>query len=53
MNDKLPTDPITGLTEAAVQLHELYESFVEAGFTGPQAMQMVCAIVTASVCGGE
>lgn len=49
MSDKMPTDPITDLAAAAVQLHELYESYVAAGFTGAQAMQMVCTIIAASM----
>lgn len=46
-----PQDPITDLAAGAAQLHELYESYVLAGFTEPQAMQMVIAILTAGLRG--
>lgn len=46
MADNMPTDPVTDLAAGAAQLHEAYESFVEAGFTDAQAMQMVCAVLT-------
>lgn len=46
MVDRMPADPVTDLAAGAAQLHEAYESFVEAGFTEAQAMQMVCALLT-------
>lgn len=46
-----PEDPITQLAAAAVQLHELYNSYVAAGFTEAQAFDLVKAILTASVGG--
>ena len=39
-------DPITVLGEAAAQLHELFRSYVEAGFTEDQALKLIIAIVT-------
>lgn len=45
MADGMPADPVTELAAGAAQLHEAYESFVDAGFTEAQAMQMVCAIL--------
>lgn len=38
-----PPDPITGMAEMAVQIHELYESFVAAGFTEAQALELTKA----------
>ncbi len=38
-----PADPISKLAGAAVALHELYKSLIEAGFTEPQAMDIVKA----------
>lgn len=38
-----PIDPITAMAAAAVQLHELYEAFVEAGFSELQALQLTIA----------
>ena len=45
MGDDMPADPVTDLAAGAAQLHEAYESFIEAGFTEAQAMQMVCAVL--------
>ncbi|MFI7010001.1 hypothetical protein [Streptomyces sp. NPDC050145] len=36
-----PADPLTSLAEAAVALHELYESLRAAGFTEEQALDLV------------
>ncbi|WP_158079470.1 hypothetical protein [Actinomadura sp. CNU-125] len=49
MADRMPADPVTDLAAMAVQLHEVYELYVAAGFTGAQAMQMVCTIIAASM----
>ncbi|MER6738224.1 hypothetical protein [Streptomyces puniciscabiei] len=43
--------PLTELAAAAAQQHELYSSYVQAGFTEAQAMQLL--IVTAGVGGGQ
>lgn len=48
-----PQDPLTELAAGAVQLHELFLAQVEAGFTEPQAMQIVIAVLTAGVGGGQ
>lgn len=34
-------EPFTAMQEAIYQLHELYKSCLEAGFTEPQAMAIV------------
>jgi len=47
-----PASPITQLAAAAIQLHELYRSYVTAGFTEEQAMQIILAIVTPRPNGG-
>lgn len=36
-----PKNPINVLLEAAISMHELYKSFVEAGFTEAQALTLV------------
>lgn len=41
-----PADPITQLAGAAVALHELYASFIRAGFTAEQALELVKAVLT-------
>lgn len=48
-----PQDPITDLAAGAAQLHELYESYIGAGFTDTQALQLVIAILTAGMRGSE
>ena len=48
-----PQDPLTELAVGAVQLHELFLAHVEAGFTEPQAMQILIAVVTAGIGGGR
>ena len=42
-----PTEksPKEELKEAAVQLHDLYKSFIEAGFSRMEAMVMVSEII--------
>lgn len=35
-----PVDPITAFAAAAVQLHEMFVAFVEAGFTEGQALEL-------------
>jgi hypothetical protein len=48
-----PEDPITQLAAAAAQLHELYASYIEAGFTEPQAFDLVKTILAASLHNGS
>ncbi|MFE2326103.1 hypothetical protein ACFXD5_19610 [Streptomyces sp. NPDC059385] len=35
-----PADPITAMASAAIQIHEMYEAFVAAGFTEQQALEL-------------
>lgn len=44
-----PADPMTVLAETAVQMHELYLSYVAAGFTEGQSMTLVAAILDAII----
>jgi len=46
-----PDDPITQLAAAAVGLHELFTSFVTAGFSESQALYLVGQALTASIGG--
>lgn len=41
-------NPLTVMTVAAVQLHELYQTYVAAGFSPAQAMQIVCTVLSIS-----
>lgn len=47
-----PADPITELAAAAVQLHEAYSAYVEAGFTEAQSFDLIKAILTAGMSSG-
>lgn len=42
-----PQSPLTELAAAAVQQHELYRSWVDAGFTEQQAMMLLVTTLTA------
>ncbi|MYX14373.1 hypothetical protein GTY67_13300 [Streptomyces sp. SID8374] len=47
-----PTDPMTELAAAAAQLHELYATYVQAGFTEPQAFELTKAVLLVHIGGG-
>jgi len=49
---ELPTDPITELAATAIQMHELYESYLQAGFTTDQAFAVVLTIIGAATAHG-
>jgi hypothetical protein len=44
-----PADPMTSLAEGAIQCHELFSAYVSAGFTRPEALQIVIGIVAAYI----
>jgi len=46
-----PEDPITELAAAAAQLHELYTAYIDAGFTEPQAFDLIKTVMLGSVGG--
>ncbi|MEV0608109.1 hypothetical protein AB0I61_17260 [Polymorphospora rubra] len=48
-----PVSPITEMAAGAAATHELYLAYVEAGFTAQQAMQLMCAIVSAGIVKGQ
>lgn len=48
-----PQDPITDLAAGAAQLHELYVSYLNAGFTEHQALRLIIGILTAGMTGGS
>lgn len=44
-------DPFTLFTQAAsaaIQLHGLYRSYVDAGFSEGQAMRIICTMISSS-----
>lgn len=44
-----PGDPMTKMAAAAAELHELYDSYVSAGFTPAQALSIICSVLTTSM----
>lgn len=44
-----PESALTELAAAAAQVHELYTSYLGAGFTEEQALRLVIAIMTAGI----
>ena len=46
------TSPMTPLMEGSIAVHETFVSYVKAGFTEAQAMQLMAAHIAASG-GGE
>ncbi|MEO3856220.1 hypothetical protein [Acrocarpospora sp. B8E8] len=44
-----PQDPLSALAAAAAQLHELFTTYVAAGFTETQALYLVGQMVAASM----
>jgi hypothetical protein len=44
MSDE-PVEPMAPLAESAVGIHEMFESFVEGGFTREEAIQLIAEIV--------
>jgi hypothetical protein len=50
--DGMPTDPVSLLAAAATQTHEMFVSYMNAGFTEPQALYLVGQMITASMRSG-
>jgi hypothetical protein len=44
-----PTDPITAAQGNAAQTHELFDSYVAAGFTRPEALDLVSALMSTAL----
>lgn len=45
-----PANPFGQITEGAIQLHEMYISYREGGFTRSEALELIARIIT---CYGE
>lgn len=43
-----PFEKLMGMALAAVQIHEMYKSFVSAGFTEAQALELVKTILASA-----
>lgn len=48
MAEKDPKDPMTGTSEIAIVMHQLYLDYREAGFTEVQALELVRSHIMAS-----
>lgn len=44
-NEDMPESPLTTFVEAAAQIKEMFDSFIEVGFTEEQAIQFTLAIL--------
>ncbi|MBM9509966.1 hypothetical protein [Actinacidiphila acididurans] len=40
-----PEEPLTSLAAEAVMHHEIYDSYVRAGFSEPQALELLKTII--------
>lgn len=49
MSDAVGGDPLSPLMVGATALHENFTSFVVAGFTSEQAMQIVLTLLTETI----
>jgi len=52
MDDHGPGEPLTGLAESVAQQHEMFLAYVEAGFTRPEALKIIIALLTNMQDGG-
>lgn len=43
-----PANPFSQMTEGAIGLHEMYTSYVEAGFTRSEALELVARVLVYS-----
>ncbi len=44
-----PPDPLTELAKGAVSAHEMFMAYVDAGFSRPEALQIIVGILTAGL----
>ena len=49
MTDDELKDPISVLATGAIQVHELFDAYVQAGFTRPEALSLVQTILAISL----
>ena len=45
----MPEEPLGQLAEGAIQMHTLYQAYVEAGFSETQALQLVLTILAGAL----
>ncbi len=46
--EQVPEEPLSALEEGVAQQHEMFMAYVEAGFTRPEALKIIIAMLTAS-----
>lgn len=51
MSDREPEDPLVGLAEAAVTMHQLYVEYQNAGFNEAQSFGLVKTVLAANLKG--
>ncbi len=49
MSEQAPEDPISIMAESATAQHEIFLTYIEAGFTRPEALQIVIAMITTHI----
>jgi hypothetical protein len=42
-------DPLTELAKGAAQIHEMFTAYVDAGFSRPEALQIIIGVLTAAM----
>lgn len=47
--EPMPPSPMTALAQRAAEHHELFRSWIAAGFTEQQALQLLCSMLAAAV----
>lgn len=45
----IPQDPMTMLAQGAAAQHEIFMAYVEAGFTRPEALAIIIAMITTHI----
>jgi hypothetical protein len=45
--EQTPEDPISALAAGVAQQHEMFMAYVDAGFTRPEALKIIIAMLTA------
>lgn len=48
-----PEDPMTQLATGVAQQHEMFMAYVDAGFTRPEALKIIIAMLTMHVSDGD
>ena len=46
--EQVPEEPMSALAEGVAQQHEMFMAYVEAGFTRPEALKIIIAMLTAN-----